>query len=360
MRVSDARDNIGTTPVRAGFGFDIDALTRWMSCHVDGFSGPIEVAQFRGGQSNPTFKLTTSEREYVLRRKPPGRLLKGAHAVDREARVMRALGRAGFPVPEILGLCEDETVIGSLFVVMAYVPGRIFWDPRLPELVVSERAAYFDAMNAVLARLHGLDPAACDLADYGNPGQYVARQIARWSQQYLQDVEAGRDPHLDRLVEWLPSAVPADDEAVAVIHGDFRCDNMIFDPEEPRIVAVLDWELSTLGHPLADFAYHALMYRLPPEIGAGLGGIDPRTLGLPSERDYVAAYCARTGRSSIAHYEFYLAFNLFRLAAIFHGIKGRVARGSAASAQAAQRVAILPELARLAWSQARAAGAPDT
>lgn len=356
--MSYARDNSGTTPVRAGFAFDVDALSRWMGAHIEGFAGPIEVTQFRGGQSNPTFKLTTRDRDYVLRRKPPGRLLKGAHAVDREARVMQALGREGFPVPQILGLCEDETVIGSLFVIMTYVPGRIFWDPRLPEIESSRRAAYFDAMNATLARLHQLDPVAAGLADFGNPGQYVARQIARWSTQYVQDVEAGRDPHLDRLIEWLPSAVPSDDDATAVIHGDFRCDNMIFHPEEPRIVAVLDWELSTLGHPLADFAYHALMYRLPEQVGAGLGGLDPRTYGLPREADYVAAYCARTGRDSVVHYEFYLAFNLFRLAAIFHGIKGRLVRGSAASAQAAERVAILPELARLAWAQAVAAGAP--
>lgn len=357
--MSYTRDNSGTTPVRPGFGFDIEALSHWMAAHIDGFSGPIELAQFRGGQSNPTYKVRTPGREYVLRRKPPGRLLKGAHAVDREARVMQALGREGFPVPHILGLCEDETVIGSLFVIMEYVPGRIFWDPRMPELAADERAAYFDAMNATLARLHALDPLALGLADFGNPGQYVARQIARWSAQYVQDVEAGRDVHLDRLIEWLPTAVPSGDDAVAVIHGDFRCDNMIFHAEEPRIVAVLDWELSTLGHPLADFTYHALMYRLPEQVGAGLGGLDPRAFGLPSEADYVAAYCARTGRASLAHYEFYLAFNLFRLAAIFHGIKGRLARGSAASAQAAERVAILPELARLAWIQAVAAGAPS-
>lgn len=355
--MSITQHNTGTTPVRAGFEFDIAALLRWMTGRIAGFSGPVEIEQFRGGQSNPTFRLTTPSGQYVLRRKPPGVLLKGAHAVEREARVMQALGAQGFPVPHVHAVCEDTSIIGSPFFVMDYVEGRIFWDPALPEVPRTERAAYYDAMNVTLAALHGLDPIACGLGDFGNPGQYVARQLSRWSKQYLEDPDAGRDPYIDRLIAWLPTALPPDDGAVAVIHGDFRCDNMVFHPREPRVIAVLDWELSTLGHPLADFAYHAMMYRLPPSLVTGLGGIDTGALGIPSEADYVAAYARRSGRQTLEHYEFYLAFNLFRLAAIFHGIKGRVLRGSAASAQAAERIAVLPELARLAWTQAEAAGA---
>ncbi|MFZ9708771.1 MAG: phosphotransferase [Steroidobacteraceae bacterium] len=355
--MSITQHNTGTTPVRAGFEFDVAALMSWMAERISVFSGPVDIAQFRGGQSNPTFRLTTPSGQYVLRRKPPGVLLKGAHAVEREARVMQALGTQGFPVPRIHALCEDTSIIGSPFFVMDYVEGRIFWDPTLPEVPRAERAAHFDAMNATLAALHQLDPIACGLGDFGNPGQYVARQLSRWSKQYLEDPDAGRDPYMDRLIAWLPTALPPDDGAVAIIHGDFRCDNMVFHPHEPRVIAVLDWELSTLGHPLADFAYHAMMYRLPPSLVTGLGGIDTGALGIPSEEDYVAAYARHSGRQTLEHYEFYLAFNLFRLAAIFHGIKGRVLRGSAASAQAAERIAVLPELARLAWAQAEVAGA---
>lgn len=355
--MSETTSNTGTTPVRAGFEFDTVALARWMGEQIAGFQGPIKVEQFRGGQSNPTFKVSTPSKNYVLRRKPPGVLLKGAHAVEREARVMQALRPQGFPVPRVHALCEDVSLIGSPFFVMEHVEGRIFWDPALPQIAREERTIYFDAMNTTLAALHRLDPTQCGLDDFGNAGQYIARQVARWSRQYLEDHDAGRDPYMDRLIEWLPTALPPDDGAVAVIHGDFRCDNMIFDPIEPRIIAVLDWELSTLGHPLADFAYHAMMYRLPQTIVAGLGGLDLRTLGIPTESEYVDAYAARTGRTAIEHYDFYMAFNVFRLAAIFHGIKGRVLRGSAASAQAASRIAVFPELARFAWEQARAAGA---
>lgn len=330
---------------------------RWMSDHVADFSGPLVIEQFKGGQSNPTYKLATPERSYVLRRKPPGATLKGAHAVDREARVMSALGAQGFPVPRVYGLCTDDSVIGSWFAVMEHVQGRIFWDARFPQVSAAERPQYFDAMNATLARLHAIDPVACGLGDYGNPGNYLARQVARWSRQYLEDTVAGRDPHMDRLIEWLPGALPADDGQVSVIHGDFRCDNMIFHPVEPRVLAVLDWELSTLGHPLADFAYNAMMYRMPAEIVAGLAGVKLEDWNIPDEQKYIDAYCHRTGRSGIDNYAFYVAFNFFRLAAIFHGIKGRVMRGSAASAQAAQRIQIFPELARLAWQQAVAAGA---
>lgn len=350
-----ADENVGTTPVRDGFGFDTQSLSRWMAANVEGFSGPLTVEQFKGGQSNPTYMLSTPGNRYVLRRKPPGPLLKGAHAVEREARVIAALGRTGFPVPHVYGLCVDEDVIGSWFYIMELVEGRIFWDAAIPDVPNAERAALFDAMNETIARLHMVDYAAAGLADFGRPGNYFERQIARWSKQYLEDADAGRDPHMDRLIEWLPANIPPGDET-SIVHGDFRIDNMIFHPTEPRVVAVLDWELSTLGHSGADFAYHAMMYRMPPHIVAGLAGADIAALGIPDEKDYLAAYCRRTGRSGMPGYDFYIAFNFFRMAAIFHGIKGRVIRGTAASAQARDRVAVFPELAQLAWAQAENAG----
>lgn len=339
--------NVGTSPVRDGFRFDEAALTRWMGQNVDGFAGPLTVQQFKGGQSNPTYKLVTPGRSYVMRRKPQGQLAPGAHAVDREARVMSALKAQGFPVARVYGLCTDDTVIGSWFYVMEMMEGRIFWDAALPEVLAAERPAYFAAMNRTLADLHSFDPEAIGLGDYGRHGNYFERQISRWSKTYLADTDAGRDPGMDRLVEWLPTAIPEGNET-SVVHGDFRCDNVIFHPSEPRIIAVLDWELSTLGHPLADFTYHALMYRMPPDIVAGLGDLDPRTLNVPTEDEYVAQYCANTNRSSIPNYEFYVAFNFFRLAAIFHGIKGRYIRGSASSENAAARVKALPRLIGLA------------
>jgi aminoglycoside phosphotransferase (APT) family kinase protein len=344
-----AESYLGTTPVREGYAFDEAALERWMQAHVADFSGPLRVEQFKGGQSNPTYKLVTPGRAYVLRRKPGGPLLKGAHAVDREARVLSALETTGFPVPHVYDLCVDDAVIGAWFYVMDMVEGRIFWDAALPDLPREQRAAIFDAMNATIAQLHGVDYTAAGLGDFGKPGNFFQRQIGRWSQQYLDDPDAGRDANMDRLIEWLPANIPAGDDATSLAHGDFRIDNMIFHPTEPRVLAVLDWELSTLGHPGADFAFHAMMYRMPPRIVAGLGGLDVAALGLPSEADYVAAYCRRTGRESLPNYPFYLAFNFFRLAAIFHGIRGRVLRGTAASAQAAARAAHFPELADLAW-----------
>ncbi|MEY4721999.1 MAG: hypothetical protein RIQ46_1724 [Pseudomonadota bacterium] len=339
--------NSGTTAVREGYRFDEAALERWMQANVAGFAGPLVVEQFKGGQSNPTYKLVTPGKAYVMRRKPPGELLPGAHAVDREARVLSALGGAGFPVAHVHGLCTDESVIGTWFYIMDMVEGRVFWDATFPDVPRDERPAYFDAMNAAMAQLHSFNPAAIGLADYGKPGNYFVRQIGRWGKQYLGDELAGRNADMDAVLEWLQGNIPEGDES-SVIHGDFRCDNMIFHPTEPKILAVLDWELSTLGHPLADFAYHAMMYRMPPDIVPGLGQADIAALNIPSEADYIAAYCRRTGRSDIPGYGFYLAFNLFRLAAIFHGIKGRVLRGTAANAQAAKRAEALPRLARLA------------
>jgi aminoglycoside phosphotransferase (APT) family kinase protein len=345
--------NRGTAEVREAHRFDVASLEAWMQANVEGFAGPLSVEQFKGGQSNPTYKLVTPARAYVLRRKPPGKLLPGAHAVDREYRVISALAAQGFPVARAYGLCLDEAVIGTQFYVMEMVEGRIFWDPTFAEVPREDRPLYFDAMNETIARLHLIDPDAADLGDYGKPGNYFARQIARWSQQYQNDVEAGRVASMDRLVEWLPENIPPDEPQARVIHGDFRCDNMIFHPSEPRVLAVLDWELSTLGHPLADFSYHLMMYRMPD----ALGGADLAALGLPGEDDYVAAYCRRTGRDSIPHLDFYMAFNLFRLAGIVHGIKGRLARGTAASAHAAEMAKRLEPLADLAWAQAQKAGA---
>ncbi|KMS52021.1 aminoglycoside phosphotransferase [Novosphingobium barchaimii LL02] len=342
---TEADSNEGAGVIRTAV--DEAALLAWLHTNVAGFAGPLTIDQFNGGQSNPTYRLSTPAARYVLRRKPPGAILKGAHDVLREARVLSALEPTPVPVPRILGTCNDPAVLGSDFVVMEMVEGRIFWDAAFSQVPRDERGRYYDAMNAVIAAMHSLDPQAVGLGDFGRAGNYFERQIGRWSQQYLADDLAGRDPDMDAVVEWLPTAIPPDDET-RLVHGDFRCDNMIFHPTEPRILAVLDWELSTLGHPLADFAYHAMMYRMPSDIVAGLGGADPVPLGLPTEEDYITAYCRRTGRESIADWNFYMAFSFFRLAAIFHGIKGRVLRGNASSANARERAEAFPRLARLA------------
>ena len=350
-----AEANSGTTAVREGYAIDARALDGWMRANIRNYAGPLRIEQFKGGQSNPTYKLVTPGKAYVLRKQPPGQLLKGAHAIDREAKVLTGLAKAGFPVAHVHGLCVDQNVIGTIFYVMDMVEGRIFWDATIPEANREERRALFDAMNSTIAALHNVDHEGVGLADYGRPGNYFERQIGRWSKQYLEDTEAGRDPNMDRLVQWLPSNIPSGDET-SIVHGDFRIDNMIFHPTEPRVMAVLDWELSTLGHPGADFAYHAMMYRMPPHIVAGLGGADIAALGIPSEQEYLAAYCARRRIEGMPGYDFFVAFNFFRLAAIFHGIKGRVIRGTASSAQAKERVAVLPELMALAWAQAERAG----
>jgi aminoglycoside phosphotransferase (APT) family kinase protein len=347
-------DNSGTSSVREQHRFDEERLTEWMAESVPGFAGPLMVEQFRGGQSNPTYKLITPARAYVLRRKPPGQLLKGAHAVEREARVLAAVEKIGFPVAHVHSLCTDDSVIGTWFYIMSMVEGRVFWDATFPQVGNAMRPAYFDEMSDVIARLHKLDFAALGLGDFGKPGNYFSRQISRWAQQYSNDRDAGRDPNMDRLLEWLPANIPSGDET-SIVHGDFRVDNLIFHPREPRIVAVLDWELATLGHPLADFANHAMMYRMPPHIVAGLSGADIAALNIPSERTYVASYCRRTERESIPNYEFYVAFNFFRLAAIFHGIKGRVIRGTAANAHAKERAKGFPLIAEIAWSLAQTA-----
>ena len=341
----------GTGAVRAAHRFDEGRLARWMETNVPGYEGPLGVEQFNGGQSNPTYKLVTPGRRYVLRRKPPGALLPGAHAVDREAQVLQAVEGTGFPVPHVHALCTDDAVIGSWFYVMDMVEGRIFWNATLPDRTPPERTAIYDAMNATIARLHRIDHRAVGLGNYGRTGNFVERQVARWSRQYLADDIAGRDPNMDRLIAWLPDHVPAGDETT-LVHGDFRIDNIIFAPEADEVRAVLDWELSTLGHPLADFAYHLMMYRIPALTIPGLAGADLAALGIPSEEDYVASYCRRTGRDELPDLDFYVAFNLFRFAAICHGIKARIARGTAASADAGRLAADLPILAALAWQQA--------
>ena len=342
----------GPGPVRAGFEIDEGALSQWMRDNVDGFDGLGRVEQFAGGQSNPTYLVHDQSREYVLRRKPSGPILKGAHAIEREYRLISALHPTGFPVPRPYGLCEDEAVIGTPFYVMERVVGRNFWNTAFPEVPKEERAAYFDAMNATIAQLHTIDPAAVGLEDYGRPGNYFERQISRWSGQYFANEAAGRLPDMDALIDWLQNNIPAGDDA-AIVHGDFRCDNLLFHPTEPCVVAVIDWELSTLGHPLADFAYHLMVYRMPPGFSTGLLGIDLAAEGIPSEADYVAAYCRRTGRDSIEALDFYLAFSFFRLCAIIHGIKGRLLSGNATSPNAAAAVEQLPRLAAIGLAQTK-------
>jgi aminoglycoside phosphotransferase (APT) family kinase protein len=358
--VSAGAEFSGTTVVRETHRFDETHLAQWLAAHVAGYSGPLTVEQFKGGQSNPTYKLVTPGKAYVLRRKPPGQLLKGAHAVEREAEVLQALKPVGFPVAHVYGLCTDDTVIGTWFYVMDCVEGRVFWDVTFPGVSRSDRPRYFDAMNETLARLHCVDYCDIGLAEYGRPGNYFARQIARWSKQYLDDrPHAGSYESMDRMIDWLPAHIPQGNET-SLVHGDFRVDNLIFHPTEPRVLAVLDWELSTLGHPLADFAYHAMMYRLRPGIVAGLQGTDLRALNIPSETDYVAAYCQRTRREGIPELDFYMAFNMFRLAAICHGIKARLARGTAASAYAKRYAAGVEALAELGWMQAQSAQTSST
>ena len=303
----DERDQVGTTPVREAHRFDEAALARYLADRIEGFSGPLRVEQFKGGQSNPTYRLSTPDRAYVLRRKPPGKLLPSAHAVDREYRVLSALAGTEVPVARTHLLCEDESVIGTAFYVMDCVDGRVLWDPSLPGLSPTERGAIFEQMNRVIAALHSVDPTAVGLADYGRPGNYFERQIGRWSKQYraseTETIEA-----MDRLIDWLPANIPPGEET-AIVHGDYRLDNLIFAADRPELLAVLDWELSTLGHPLADFAYHCMSWHVPSGVFRGLGGADLAALGIPSEAEYVASYCRRTGRDGIDpdHWDFYLS-----------------------------------------------------
>ncbi len=352
----------GTRPVAASHAFDVAALEAYLQRGLPGFEGPLTVEQFKGGQSNPTYKLITPNRRYAMRSKPGpvAKLLPSAHAIEREFRVMKALAGTGVPVAQMHVLCEDESVIGRAFFVMEFVEGRVFWDQSLPDLARPQRGEIYDEMNRVIAALHNVDVQAAGLADYGKPGNYFERQIGRWSKQYLASVTE-EIPEMDRLIEWLPARLPAsakDDSKVSVVHGDYRLDNMIFHPAQPRVLAVLDWELSTLGHPLADFSYHCMAWHIPPGTFRGIGGLDLDALGIPSEMDYVRRYCERTGRADpsalMADWNFYLAYNLFRLASITQGIAKRVVDGIASSAQAKATGASTRPLAQMAWQFAQA------
>jgi len=355
----------GTRAVSEQHAFDTEALRAWLAPRLAGFDAPITVEQFKGGQSNPTFKLITPTGAYVMRAKPgpAAKLLPSAHAIEREYRVMAALGAQGFPVPRMHVLCEDESVIGRAFYVMGFIDGRVLWDQALPGSSNAERGAIYDEMNRVIAALHRVDLAAAGLADYGKPGNYFERQIGRWGKQYLASLGSpGPQPidAMDRLMEWLPAHMPAsarDESKVSVVHGDYRLDNLVFHPTEPRVLAVLDWELSTLGHPLADFSYHCMSWHIPPGAFRGIGGLDHAALGIPLEADYVARYCERTGFATPAalaqDWSFYLAYNLFRIAAILQGIAKRVEAGTASSPQARQAGAGARPLAELGWRIAR-------
>jgi aminoglycoside phosphotransferase (APT) family kinase protein len=346
---------VGTMPVQERHRFDVAALEAYLRGRIQGFSGPLEIEQFKGGQSNPTYRLTAGGRRYVMRSKPgpAAKLLPSAHAVDREFRVITALRQAGIPVPRTYCLCEDEGVIGRSFFVMECVEGRVFWDQSLPGMAPGDRAAIYDDMNRVIAALHKVDFAAIGLADYGKPGNYFARQIGRWSKQY-QASETGKIEAMDNLIAWLPANIPGGEET-AVVHGDYRLDNLIFHPAEPRILAILDWELSTLGHPLADFSYHCMSWHIPPGQFRGIAGLDLASLGVPSEAEYVSAYCRRTGREGIGHWDFYLAYNLFRLAAILQGIMKRALEGIASSERALEAGRRTRPLAELGWQYAQKA-----
>ncbi len=319
-------------------GIDTGALGAWLETHVPGFRPPFSLTKFATGQSNPTYRVDAASGALVLRAKPPGQLLKSAHQVDREFRVLEALRPAGVPVPRALALCPDDpSPIGRMFYVMELVEGRIFWDPALPELSgPAERAAIYQGMNAALARLHDVDPAAVGLADFGRPGSYFERQLSRWAGQYRAS-ETGAIVDMDRLIDWLESNLPADDGAVSLVHGDFRLDNMIFDAHRPEVAAIIDWELSTLGHPMADLAYQCMQWRLPHDSGfRGLGGLDRDALGLPSEAAYVDAYCRRRGIARIDNWPFYIAFSFFRLGAILQGVYRRALDGNASNPQKAR------------------------
>jgi aminoglycoside phosphotransferase (APT) family kinase protein len=349
----------GTKEVAPALAIPADRLAAYLTGQIAGFAGPLSIRQFRGGQSNPTYLIETPQRRYVLRRKPPGTLLPSAHAVDREFRVISALWKQGFPVPEPFVYCAYESVAGTAFYVMGFADGRIFWEPQMPGSNPGERAAVCDGMNTTLARLHCFDPAAIGLSDFGRGEGYVGRQVERWSKQYrASETETIRD--MDALIEWLPHNVPPQ-QAVRVVHGDYRLDNTVIAHERPDIIAVLDWELSTLGDPLADFTYHLMQWHMPhSESRAGTGslvGLDLKTLGLPQLSDYVDLYVARTGLDPRPHLPAYLAYNFFRIAAILQGIIGRVRDGTATSEHAPAKAAMIRPLAATAWRFAQEAGA---
>lgn len=347
----------GTTDVNPNLAIDRAKLGNWLRQSIDDPSGVERISQFKGGQSNPTYLVETAKAKYVLRRKPPGHLLPSAHAIDREYRVMAALGAHGFPAPNVRGLETDPEVLGSAFYVMDFVPGRVFWDPEAPGLTTKDRAALFDNLNETLARLHNFDPSDLGLGDFGKAEGYVSRQIARWSKQYRAS-ETNQISAMDQLIDWLPAQVPPQTRNT-LVHGDFRLDNCIIHPDEPRVIAVLDWELSTLGDPLADFTYHLCQWEMPiSEDGSGVGsllGLDLEGLGIPDIKTYTQLYGIRSGQLATADLDFYFAYNFFRLAAIFQGITGRVRDGTATNANAAGVEGQVRPLAEKALIHARRA-----
>ena len=327
------------------FELDIQTLSTYLNTHISDFEGPLSAKKFAGGQSNPTYLLNTPKTQYVLRRKPPGDLLKGAHAVDREFKVMSALFPTPLPVAEPLLLCDDDAVIGSMFYVMEYKEGRIFWDPTLPELSTSERGDIYTEMNRVLSELHKVDVDKAGLSEFGKKTDYFARQVHTWTKQYKY-AETKHIDAVEQLIEWLPTNIPNDDGQVSIVHGDYRLDNMIFHPDRAEVIAVLDWELSTIGHPYADLAYQCMQYHMPRGKNLpGMTGLDLQELGIPSEQQYVDMYCQRMGIEHIPSWNFYLAFSLFRLAAICQGIEKRRQIGTASSDKAADYAAIVEPLA---------------
>ncbi len=342
----------GVKPVEERHRIDAGRLEDFLKQHMEGFRGPLEIEQFKGGQSNPTYRITAGGRRYALRKKPPGKLLPSAHAVEREFRVIQALSKVGFPVARPYVLCQDDAVIGTAFYVMDCVDGRVLWDPALPGMENAERKAIWDELNRVIALLHGVDWKAVGLEDFGKAGSYIGRQVGRWTKQYLAS-ETQKIEAMDRLIAWLPENIPATDETT-VVHGDYRLDNTVFHATEPRLLAVLDWELSTLGDPLADFSYHCMSWHIPSTMFRGLEGLPLAQLGIPLERDYVAAYCKRTGRGGVdpSTWDYYMAYNMFRLAAICQGIAKRVVEGTAASEHARDAGARARPLGELGWSQA--------
>ncbi len=327
--------------------FDEAALTRWCEANVEGFEGPLTVRQFQGGQSNPTFQLITPNRKYVMRKKPPGKLLASAHQVDREYRAMKALADTPVPVPHMYALCEDEGVVGTSFYVMEHLEGRVFRDPTLPDMEPAERAAIYDEMNRVLAELHNVDHEAVGLGDYGRPGNYFERQIGRWIKQY-RAAETETIESMEKLIAWMPDHIPAED-SVSIAHGDYRLENTMFHPTEPKMIAVLDWELSTIGHPLADLGYNSMLYRIDSPTMGTLTRVDFAATGIPSEAAYVDAYCKRTGRDGIENWPFYVGFSVFRLAAIAQGVYKRGLDGNASSERAALYGNAAKMLADAAW-----------
>ncbi|WP_243021361.1 phosphotransferase [Simplicispira sedimenti] len=354
---------IGTRAVSEQHAFDTAALSAWLQQNLEGFEGPLSVEMFKGGQSNPTYKLITPRQSYVMRAKPGpvAKLLPSAHAIEREFAVMSGLQGTDVPVPRMYALCEDESIIGRAFYIMECMQGRVLWDQSLPGMQPSERAAIYDETNRVISALHSVKFAQQGLANYGKPGNYFERQIGRWSKQYQASITQPI-PEMDQLMAWLPAHMPAsarDETRVSIVHGDFRLDNLMFHPAEPRVVAVLDWELSTLGHPLADFSYHCMAWHIPPGHFRGIGGLDLAALGIPSEQEYIRKYCERTGLATpeelASDWNFYLAYNLFRLAAILQGIAKRVEAGTASSAQAKASGDGARPLAQMAWAFAQRA-----